>query len=246
MNNNIVRIGLAAGVVVIAIVAINLLPSSLQPDSTPNGSPSIEATTAEPNPAGGLPEGSSYLLSDARDNDQGVPMTVTIPAPGWFGSAWRSILAKNDDPDPPGGAGMVAFLHKHQVFVFGDACKWSTTRPGAPATTADGTVAALAAQTSRDASAPVDIVVDGYSGKAITLRVPDGLDIDQCDRHEYGSWSGFGEYPEPRAQASDQIDEVWILDVGGHVVIIDWAYYLATPQADVDELRAIVESTTFE
>jgi hypothetical protein len=50
----------------------------------------------------------------------------------------------------------------------------------------------------------------------------------------------------PRAKESGQIDEVWILDVGGHVVIIDWSYYPATPPSVVDELRAIVESTTFE
>jgi hypothetical protein len=189
--------------------------------------------------------GSAYHLEDARDYDQGVPMTVTIPAPGWFGSGWRSILTKNDDPDPPDGAGMIAFLHEHEVSVFGDACQWSTTWPDLPATTANETVAALTAQTSRDASAPVDITLDGYPGTAITLRVPDEVDIDQCDRRDYGSFGESG-YPEPRAKESGQIDEVWILDVGGHVVIIDWAYYPATPQAVVDELRAIVESTTFE
>jgi hypothetical protein len=207
---------------------------------------SVEPSAAEPNPAGGLPEGSQYHLEDVRDNDQGVPVTVTIPASGWFGSSWRSILTKNEDPDPPGGAGMIAFLHEHEVSVFGDACRWSTTRPDAPATTAEGTVAALAAQTSRDASEPVDITLDGYSGIAITLKVPDGVDIGQCDRHDYGSWAGFGDYPVPRAKESGQIDEVWILDVGGHVVIIDWSYYPATPPSVVDELRAIVESTTFE
>jgi hypothetical protein len=30
------------------------------------------------------------------------------------------------------------------------------------------------------------------------------------------------------------------------LVVIDWSHYAGTPQADVDELRAIVESTTFD
>jgi hypothetical protein len=39
---------------------------------------------------------------------------------------------------------------------------------------------------------------------------------------------------------------VWILDVGGVLTVIDTTYYAGTPVEHVEELRAIVKSTTFE
>jgi hypothetical protein len=43
-----------------------------------------------------------------------------------------------------------------------------------------------------------------------------------------------------------QIDELWILDVDGAVTIIDAMYRSDTPPALVEEMRAMVESTTFD
>jgi hypothetical protein len=111
----------------------------------------------------------------------------------------------------------------------------------------DEVVTALAAQASRDASAPVDITLDGYAGKAITLHVPDDADFTQCDEGKFGSWSqGTTDLsPHRYAQGPGQIDEVWVLDVDGLMVVIDWTHYAGTPADDVAELRAIVESATF-
>jgi hypothetical protein len=51
MNNNIVRVGLAAAaVVVIAIIAINLLPGTTPPGSSPSVSPSVEPSAAPSEP----------------------------------------------------------------------------------------------------------------------------------------------------------------------------------------------------
>ena len=47
-------------------------------------------------------------------------------------------------------------------------------------------------------------------------------------------------------RAPGQIDELWILDVGGVLVVIDTASYADTPAEHVEELRAIVESAVFE
>jgi hypothetical protein len=46
-------------------------------------------------------------------------------------------------------------------------------------------------------------------------------------------------------QDPGQIDKLWIVDVDGMVAVIDTAYYEGTPQSAVDELEAIVDSTTF-
>jgi hypothetical protein len=253
MNNNVVRVGLAvAAVVVIAIIAINLLPGSTlpggNPSPSPSPSPSVVPSEAEPSAAADLPVG-PFSLTDGEPADEGIlSMTVAIPAPGWFGEADTGILVKNESPDPPDGAAMIVWSGVEQLYVYGDPCDWSTTRPDTPSTTADELVAALAAQASRDASTPVDITLDGYAGTAITLHVPDDADFTACDQGFFGSWAHTAAELTPARfhQGPGQIDEVWALDVEGLLVVIDWSHYAGTPQADVDELRAIVESTTFD
>jgi len=246
--NRYLKIGLAAAaVVVIAVVAFNLLPGSPAPGGEPTQSPqptSTPAVTPEPT-AAGLPLGPYALLEGLNG---GPPITVTIAAPGWYGEAANGILIKNDNPDPPAGAGMIVF--EGPLYVYGDACHWASTTPDTPATTVDDLVAALASQAPRDASAPVDITVDGYAGKAITLHVPDDAVFSDCDQGFFGSWTipvggGPATTPDRYHQGPGQIDEVWIVDVDGVLVVLDWAYYEGTPQFDVDELRAIVESATF-
>ena len=107
--------------------------------------------------------------------------------------------------------------------MYGDPCQWSSTRPDTPATTVDEIVAALAAQASRDASEPVDITLDGYAGKTITLHVPDdAVDFDDCDDGSFGYWASIdpefgddGVEPVPACtRRPGQIDELWILDRG--------------------------------
>jgi hypothetical protein len=197
--------------------------------------------------------GSSFVLGDGQPsgNEKGsVAMTVTIPAPGWYGEPDGGILIKNDNPDPPEGSGMIVWAGVDHLYVYGDPCDWSSTRPETPSTTVDEVVAALATQASRDASAPVDITLDGYAGKAITLHVPDDANFAECDQGFFAMFQeGVGSGPDAisrYAQGPGQIDEVWILDVHGLMVVIDWAHFPGTPQADVDELEAIVESATFE
>jgi hypothetical protein len=253
--SNTVRIAVAAAaVVVIAVVGLQFFGNSNVGGPAPTPTPEPTSTpTPTPRPsssAGGLAVGSSFVLADGQPsgNEKGsVAMTVTIPAPGWYGTPDNGILLKNDNADPPGGSGMIVWAGVDHLYVYGDPCDWSSTRPDTPSTTVDEVVAALAAQFSRDASAPVDITLDGYAGKAITLHVPDDADFTQCDEGHFGSW-GLGTTdlsPERYAQGPGQIDEVWVLDLDGLMVVIDWAHYAGTPPADVDELRAVVESATF-
>lgn len=247
--NNFLRVGLAAvAVVVIAVIAINLLPGSPAPGGQPTESvaPSEAEPTVEPSSAAGLPVGSTF---DLAYGDRQPRIPVTIPAPGWFGDLGGGILIKNDNSDPPDGAGIITFIGD-DLYVYGDPCDWSTTRPDTPATTIDELVAALAAQASRDASGAADITLDGYAGKSITLHVPDDAaysagEFSDCDQGKFASWGVAGEDPARWHQGPGQIDELWILDVDGVLVVIDTAHYAGTPTADLDELRAIVESATF-
>lgn len=245
--NTTLKFGLAAVVVAVAVlIGINYLaePSvggpglaEPTPPSTPEPTPTPEPSVAPPSvaPGGLLPE-SQHVLSNGA--------TVTIPAPDWYGDPGGGILVKNDSADAPDGAGMIVFFG--ELYVYGDPCQWSTTRPDTPSTTVDELVAALAAQASRDASEPVDITLDGYAGKAITLHVPEDAVFSECEQGFFGSWGVPGDDPARYSQDPGQIDEVYIVDVNGELAIIDWAYYAGTPQVVVDELRAIVESISFK
>jgi hypothetical protein len=249
--SNFAKLSVAAAVVVVAaLLSFNYL---VAPNVGSDGD-GLDDPSPTPSPSPGptpqdLPEG-SHVLWNAQSEPGSVPMTVTIPAAGWFGSAGGGQLTKNESADPPDGAGMIVWAGIENVYVYGDPCEWSSTLPDTPATTVDEVVAALGAQASRDASAPVDITVGGYAGKAITLHVPDDANFAECDQ---GLFSMFSERVatdrdsvERYAQGPGQIDEVWILDVDGRMVLIDWTYYDGTPLHVVDELRAIVESATFD
>jgi hypothetical protein len=248
--NTTLKFGLAAVVVAVAaLIGLNYLaapnlggPGLTEP--TPTLTPEPTPTTT---PEGLLPEG-THVLSDgeALEGLPTLPITVTIPAPDWYGEPGGGILIKNDNSAAPDGAGMIVFFG--ELYVYGDPCEWATTRPDAPATTVDELVTALASQASRDASDPADITVDGYAGKSITLHVPEDAVFSECDSGTFGSWGVPGSDPAPYRYHQDpgQIDEIWIVDVNGELAIIDWAHYEGTPQVVLDELRAIVDSITFE
>jgi len=254
--NRYLKIGLAAAaVVVIAVVGFQFLGNSNLGNSNSGGPGATEtmqptatpAVTPEPSAAGALPLG-PHTLCEIGFCDVG--MSITIGAADWYGEGGGRLLIKNDNSDPPDGAAMIVFTGP--LYVYGDACQWSTTQAETPATTVDELVAALAAQMPRDASEPMDITVDGYSGKAITLHVPDDAaysagEFTDCDEGFFGSWTvSQGLEPYRYHQGPGQIDEVYILDVDGVLTVIDTGYYGGTPDAAVDELRGIVESATFE
>lgn len=254
--NTTLKFGLGAIVVAVAVLlGINYLGTSNVggpgvDSATPTPEPTPTATpvpTPTPSPVGLLPEG-PHVLTDAEglDGMSTLPVTVTIPAPNWYGEPGDGVLIKNDNSDAPDGAGMIVFFG--DLFVYGDPCRWSGTRPDTPATTVDELVAALAAQASRDASEPVDITVDGYAGKSITLHVPEDAVFSTCDRATFGSWGVPGTDPAPFRYHQDpgQIDVLSILDVGGALAVIDYAYYEGTPPEVVDELEAMVDSINFE
>jgi hypothetical protein len=247
MNNNIVRVGLAAAaVVVIAIIAINLLPGTAMPGGEPSTSPSAVPSEAassagEPSPPGdgSLPEG-PYVLYD------GSPTTVTIPGPGWFGLPQFGAIAYNNNSDPPAGTGLIGEYSGEALHVSADGCQWESTMPDGPATTVDELLAALASQASRDASAPEDITMGGLPGRKITLHVPTDAVFSDCDQDQFCTLSnGLVCERSHQGQGLGQIDEFWIVDVDGQVMLMDGMYGPETPQEDIDELYTILESATF-
>jgi len=210
--------------------------------TAPRSPADAAASTASPPPS---VESSTHVLSDASDGAIGI--TVTVPAPGWSGppGGWAMEWLPAGF-DPPAGAGIIAFVVDKKFYVYGDPCDWRSTRPDAPATTVDELVAALANQSSRNPSAPEEINVGGYSGKKITLHVADDARFRDCDGGHFSTLGVAGEDPALYAQGRGEIDEIWIVDVNGRIVLLEGGYYAHTPQHAVDELHAILSSATFD
>jgi hypothetical protein len=248
----------AAAVVVALVVGTQLLgpPASGGVGATPSptAAPSPTATptpsAAAPSPsqpaAGTLPAGPFAIT------DQGQPITVNIPSTGWTFDPGFSVVGKGGEVNNLPEAALLLWSYPAGTGfdVYGDPCHWASTKPDLPATTVDEFAAALAAQPSRDASKPVDVTVGGHVGKGITLHVPDDIDFSQsspCDEDNFASYGVAGDSgPSRYHQGPGQIDELWILDVDGATVVLDAMYRPDSRAELVEELRAIVESATFD
>jgi hypothetical protein len=256
--SKLVPIGLGAA----AVIAVLFLGSRFigSPSSNVGGpasqppasaAPSEAAASAAPSPLqsadGSLPEG-PFVYEPGGDLPS---ITVDIPAPGWSFNPGFEVLGKGDDVENlPEAALLLWSWPAGTAFdVYGDPCHWDSTRPATPATTVDEIAAALAEQPSRDASEPVDVTVGGYTGKKLTLHVPNDFDetSNDCDQDNFASYGVAGEAePSRYHQGPGQIDELWILDVGGGFTILDATYRPDTTTELLEEMRGIAESATFE
>ena len=244
----------AAAVVILALVAATQLfdgSNGTGGPGEPSPSPdaSIAAPTPDPSPLGdgSLPEGPHLLLTGEGEPSDVLtpPLTVAIPGPGWSGDVGGGILFREEN-GVGDAAGMIVFA-KDEYHVFADPCRWESTTP-ITVRTVDEFVAALAAQPSRDASEPVDITIDGYTGKAITLHIPDDADYSECDENAFGTWDcGDPGAPLPCGftDSPDETSVEYILDVEGALVAWHTDYRAGTPANVVAELETLVLSATF-
>lgn len=93
---------------------------------------------------------------------------------------------------------------------------------------------------------PIDVTSGGYAGKSITLHVPEDADFATCDGGSFASFGVGDDEPARYHQGPGQIDELWILDVGDSMLVIDAMYRPNTPTALLEEIRSIVASVTLE
>lgn len=236
-------LGLAVVVVVGLILGSQLLggpgrTTGGAPTATPTPSPSTSSSEA------GLPTGPFALAAP----DGQPSTTVIIPAPGWTFDAELDALGKGKEVANVPEATVLFWSWKPGTgfYVFGDPCRWPSTKPKTPVTTPDDIAAGLAVQAHRDASKPVDVTVGGYHGKATTLHVPDDASLDTCQGGVFATYGTEDDDLARYQQGAGQVDDLWILDVEGSIVIIDATYRPDSRLDLVEEMRAIAESATFE
>jgi hypothetical protein len=237
--NQAMRIALAsAAVVVVALIGITLFrgpgigSDPIAPTPSPSAAPSPVALPG----AGTLLLPGSYLIGDP------FPVHVTVDLGenwGVWGSVAPDVAAVyQETPDVPDGRGFIVVLVDN---LYSDPCDQASGLMDPPlGPTVDDLASALANQPSTDASEPIDVTIDGYSGKYLEYTMT-GI-TEECP-------GGLVRWPSsqgPRQALDGEHDQVWILDVERVRLVIDAFSFRGTPAAAMTELRQIVESMQIE
>jgi len=241
---------LGAAAAVLAVSACtNAQQGPSQAASTAAGLPS-----EHPSAAPSLSSAALDVSADATRRVAGVPLgasdnpgyTVEMPAAGWEHDA--SFTLKESGPS-------VGFSVWDVGRVPSDPCHPLSTMSD-PGPTVEDLAQALVAQASRNASTPVPVTLDGHQGLYLELSVPadavvtgdsdfEGCDVQGNGHRDFVSWRGDGGGTRYQ-QAAGQIDQLWILDVDGHRLLVDASWSPGATQAARDELAAIVASLEFD
>lgn len=208
----------AAAVLAVGLAWVNLGPGmpgfggQPPPTQAPTITPSPRALPAV-DPEIPLEPGTSYVTADP------FLVRVTFTAPeGWEGKVGGEYLAFANPTGRSAPSGGVVF--SSFILVSRDPCHLDSGYEFAfPSGSVDNLVSSLVNMRGTDASTPIDVKVDGYSGKQLTLTAPASFDGCTLSPDGYVVWqlaSGTN-YPFVASQRS----RLWILSVDGKRLVID-------------------------
>jgi hypothetical protein len=249
--NNVLRVGLvAAAVVIIAVIAINLLPGS----PSPGGEPSVPQTpqpSATPAPsdatahdvsprAGTLEPGTRYDVTRGP-----LSFTFAVPTLGWQSDGRFWMQGHSGSPD-----------HTELSFALSTGIPGIYTDPCAHEgqelfdATSAGDAEAMASLASVDVvNTPADVTVDGHSGTSVAIHVPEDLG---CANSDYWLFHG-ADCPEITVECTmypswlDSTLRYWFIDVDGGRLMVQAAQRYSDASADLEqEIQQIVDSIQFE
>jgi hypothetical protein len=240
MNNNIVRLGIAAVVVALAIiVAVKVLPGSNagNPNATASTIPTrtvAPTSSIRPMPAdqrGALKPG-TYVAGDPFS----LRVRFTLPA-GLLGTIGGPYLVHLGWADKPGGISFSIFDK-----VSADPCHseqgYLDPPPGPSVADLATALANMPGIVVTDVS---DVSMDGYSGTQLTMSAPDSF--ASCT---FSPLDGYVIWQLPlgktHTMSAGERDRVWILDVAGKRLVINVSDELGYTDADRAELQAIFDS----
>jgi hypothetical protein len=170
----------------------------------------------------------------------GAQLTVMMPT-GWVSwpsdSSIPSAIIKGE-PEPPNWMAVGAISVDN---IYTDRCQWRSALLDPPlGPTVDDLTIALADVWGADATAPVDVTLDGFAGKQIVLTVPTNVDFADCDNGQ------FRRFPDFWYQGQGQIDRIWILDVEGERLVVLASFFPEGSAEDLAELQQVIDSIQIE
>jgi hypothetical protein len=209
---------------------------STEASFSPEGSASAVGLTTLVAGSEALPAGTYRLDLEALTEEDGhyPPLTITVPD-GWGNLDGWAILKRH-----------MAIGFWDVDLVFEHPC--SGTAVIQPGPTIADLARALGEQPMRDATEPVDIVVDGFKGLQMELSVPAHFDFSKCNDGYFDSWfSSVGSWNSRRFhQGPGQVDRLWILDIDGERLVVGASFMPSTDAKDRQELWMVMESIRFE
>jgi hypothetical protein len=253
-------------ILIVAAAAVVLVVGALvvfdDDDATPADQPSLTATappTVAPRALRKMHDEAqlargTYFVDEVSKTP--TPRIFVTIGTGWkkqdFGRADLTIYKIGKSGGGGDGDGLIMFSRPGAVYS--DACHWEAGYHPGPVDTLDGLVAALTQQHGwAEVTAPSDISVDGYAGKAFQRTAP--ADMSDCDDlgrsprlpenrgSSFLSWdSQDGEYGTGGTYEPDQIETLWVLDIDGSVVVINARPYPEATAAAHAEFAAVLDS----
>ncbi|HTE65561.1 MAG TPA: hypothetical protein VK736_04800 [Candidatus Binatia bacterium] len=238
MNNNIVRFGIAAAAVVLAVVlGITLLGPNVGGELEPTATPTPSAAVSPK----ALPVAENVALSPgAYSLGAGFPVGITFEVPaGWVSCSSGPVeqgacqSASNQVP----GVG-VAFTIIDNVVA--DPCGTNGALLDPPVgPSVDDLVTAISNLEGFEATAAMDVNVDGFDGRRFTMTAPG--DAGAC---ELKTWA-----TEDRTNGvgAGEVHEMRILDVGGVRVVISGVYFPSSvSEEQLSALQQVIASIQIE
>lgn len=238
MNSNTIRIAVAAAVVVVmAFVGYQLIAGPSVGDQSPSPSASAAPSalqSAGPNALPLIPD--QPLSAGTYALDDGFPVDVTFEVPeGWVSCSSspmdQGVCKESTDTEPGSGVGFLIVDN-----LVADPCgPGNELLDPSVGPSVDDLVAALSSLEGFEATAPVNITVDDFSGKQFTLTAP--LD-EGCEtwRTEAGT-NGVG---------PGESNLLLILDVDGVRVVMNGAYQPETSEEQFSAIQEVIASVHIE
>jgi hypothetical protein len=166
-----------------------------------------------------------------------LAVSVTLPA-GW--EAGDQVVSRRTSED-----GTLMSISAWAVSgVYADPCDWSgSIQEVGP--TARELADALASQATRHAN-QTTVSLGEHVAARVLMSVPDDVDFESCDDGEFRSWADAVSGDNARSHdGPGQVDEVYVIDVGGVRVVMDAAYFPDASSAELGELHRILKSVQF-
>ena len=238
----------AAAVVVVAIVGINLLPASGRvggsgpsTSSPPSTTPS---PTLQPNPSSSPaavfpPKGKLALGTRHSMTLEGVPFSFTVPTSDWVSNGTFGI--DKSTGVGPDGAGFIFWVDDTPTGVFADPCAQVKAPPIGPSA-ADLAAAVARVPGTNLVSGPSDVTVGGYPAKHVVLTIREDV---ACAAKDFYLWYAPSPDVARYATALGSTIRVWIVDVDGTLVWIDGETYKGAGPRPGQEIQRIVDSIRF-
>jgi hypothetical protein len=217
LTNNPVGLVLTAAVVVALVLGIRLLSGPSvgdNPEATPTPRPSASPISRP---------GATWPLDPGRYSLPSFPLGITFEVPAGWHSCSDSLVEQSVCYTPTDFVfdTRVSFLIVQNVVA--DPCS-PGEEPLEPRVgpSVDDLVAAISSLEGFEASAPVDLTLDGYHGKRFTLTTPQN---PGCDLKTWAT--------EDRTNgvSPGEVNLLHVLDVNGTRIVITGAYYPEEPTA---------------